>query len=228
MSLDSLASAFYDELCDIYHAEKQLLKALPKMITRASDEKLVEALTTHLEETKRQVERVEAAFGDTGKSPKAKKCEAMAGLIEEAVEMMKEEADPEVMDAVIIGLAQKVEHYEIATYGTLCSWAASLGYRIAKVQLGENLEEEEYADKTLTKVSKRVNERPEPFAEERVVVMSGKTDEFKGKIKEAASALTGNDKLREEGQTDQVVGKTKQPVKKTTEAVKEAVRKVTE
>ena len=161
MSLDSLADAFYDELCDIYHAEKQLLKALPKMVKKATDESLIDALTTHLEETKQQVERVEAAFEDTGKTAKAKKCEAMAGLIEEAEEMMDEEADPEVMDAVIIALAQKVEHYEIATYGTLCSWAASLGYKNAKEQLGENLDEEENADKTLTKVSKAVNRAAE-------------------------------------------------------------------
>ena len=106
---------FTHELCDLYRAEKQLLKALPKMIKKANREKLVEAFTTHLEETKMQVERVEAAFEDTDKAAKAKKCEAMAGLIEEAEEMMAEEADPEVMDAVIIGLAQKVEHYEIAT-----------------------------------------------------------------------------------------------------------------
>ena len=161
MSLDSLADAFYDELCDIYHAEKQLLKAIPKMVKKANDESLVDALSAHLEETKQQVERVEAAFEDTGKSAKSKKCEAMAGLIEEAQEMMGEEAEPEVMDAVIIGLAQKVEHYEIATYGTLCSWADSLGYKNAKKQLGENLAEEEKADKTLTKVSKSVNKAAE-------------------------------------------------------------------
>jgi ferritin-like metal-binding protein YciE len=161
MSLDTLADAFYDELCDIYHAEKQLLKALPKMIKKASDEKLVDALTAHLEETKEQVERVEAAFDETDKPAKAKRCAAMAGLIEEAEEMMGEEADPEVMDAVIIALAQKVEHYEIATYGTLCSWATALGYENAKEQLGENLAEEENADKTLTKVSKSVNKAAE-------------------------------------------------------------------
>ena len=134
------------------------------MVKRANNESLVKALTTHLEETKQQVERVEAAFDDTGKAAKAKKCEAMAGLIEEAQEMMDEEADPEVMDAVIIGLAQKVEHYEIATYGTLCSWAASLGYANAKEQLGENLAEEENADKTLTKVSKALTKPPKRWA----------------------------------------------------------------
>lgn len=161
MSLDSLADAFYSELCDIYHAEKQLLKALPKMIKKATDEKLVAALTTHLEETKLQVERVEAAFEETEKSPKAKKCDAMVGLIEEAQGMMEEDANPEVMDAVIISLAQKVEHYEIASYGTLCSWATSLGYTNAAEQLGENMAEEVNADKILTKVSKNVNRAAE-------------------------------------------------------------------
>ncbi|MDZ4779115.1 MAG: DUF892 family protein [Planctomycetia bacterium] len=118
MPLSTLADAFYDELCDIYHAEKQLVKALPKMAKKASDKKLAEAITEHLEQTKQHVQRVEAAFNDTGKAAKAKKCDAMAGLIEEAKEMMEEDAEPDVMDAVLIGLAQKVEHYEIATYGT--------------------------------------------------------------------------------------------------------------
>jgi ferritin-like metal-binding protein YciE len=157
MSLDSLADAFYDELCDIYHAEKQLLNAMPRMIKSATDSRLVEALTAHLEETKKQVQRLEAAFEDTAKRPKSKKCEAMAGLIKESLQMMEQEADDQVMDAVIIASAQKIEHYEIATYGTLCTWATSLGYTNAKERLGENLNEEESADKTLTKVSKSVN-----------------------------------------------------------------------
>jgi ferritin-like metal-binding protein YciE len=166
MSLDSLDDAFYDELCDIYHAEKQLVKAIPKMVKKATDASLVKGLTAHLEETKKQVERVEAAFEDTGKAAKAKKCEAMAGLIEEAEGMMAEEADPEVMDAVIIGLAQKVEHYEIATYGTLCAWADLLGFKTAKEKLGKNLNEEENANATLTKVSKTVNKGALAVAEE--------------------------------------------------------------
>ena len=107
MSLDTLADAFYDELCDIYHAEKQLLKALPKMAKKASSAKLASAFEAHLAETEEQVGRVEAAFEDTGKAAKAKKCEAMAGLIEEASEMMKEDAEPEVMDAVLISCAKK-------------------------------------------------------------------------------------------------------------------------
>ena len=131
MSLDTLGDAFYDELCDIYHAEKQLVKALPKMAKKASSEDLKAAFEAHLEETEEHVARVEAAFEDTGKAPKAKKCEAMEGLIEEATSMMEEEAEPEVMDAILIGCAQKVEHYKIATYGTLCTWAELLGYKNA-------------------------------------------------------------------------------------------------
>ncbi len=157
MSLDSLADAFYDELCDVYHAEKQLVKALPKMAKKASSPELVKAIEAHLAETKEQVARIEAAFKDTGKAPKAKKCEAMAGLVEEASGMMEEDAEPEVMDAVLIACAQKVEHYEIATYGTLCTWAEQLGYKTAKTSLGKNLAEEEAADKKLTTISKKVN-----------------------------------------------------------------------
>jgi ferritin-like metal-binding protein YciE len=157
MPLDSLADAFYDELCDMYHAEKQLLKALPKMAKKAADETLSAAFEAHLSETEAQIGRVEQAFQDTGKAAKAKKCEAMAGLIKEAQEMTEEDADPEVMDAVLIGLAQKVEHYEIATYGTLCTWAAALGYKTAKKSLGQNLDEEEKADQKLTKISKNIN-----------------------------------------------------------------------
>jgi len=159
MSLETLADAFYDELCDVYHAEKKLLKALPKMAKKACSTKLVEAFKSHLTETEAQVARVEEAFGDTGKSPKAKKCEAMAGLIEEASEMMKEDADSEVMDAVLIAAAQKVEHYEIATYGTLCTWSEILNYKTAKSALGKNLGEEEAADKKLTKLSQKINKK---------------------------------------------------------------------
>ena len=158
MALKTLADAFYDELRDALSAEKQLVRALPKMMKKANSPELKQAFEKHLAETQEQIERVEQAFEDTGKSAKAKKCEAMAGLIEEASSMMEEEADPEVMDAVLIGCAQKVEHYEIATYGTLCTWAKILGYRQAKSLLGENLAEEEKTDKLLTQLSIRINQ----------------------------------------------------------------------
>lgn len=158
MALKTLADAFYDELRDVFSAEKQLTKALPKMAKKATSPELKQAFERHLAETQQQVERVEQAFEDTGKSAKAKKCEAMAGLIEEASSMMEEDADPEVMDAILISCAQKVEHYEIATYGTLCTWAKVLGYTQAKALLGENMNEEEKTDKMLTQLSTRLNQ----------------------------------------------------------------------
>jgi len=158
VALKTLADAFHDELRDVYSAEKQLLRALPKMAKKASSAELKKAFEKHLAETQVQVERVEQAFEDTGKAAKAKKCEAMAGLIEEASSMMEEEADPEVMDAILIACAQKVEHYEIATYGTLCTWAKLLGYTNAKSVLGQNLAEEEKTDKALTQLSTKVNQ----------------------------------------------------------------------
>ena len=156
--MKTLADAFYDELQDMYSAEKQLVKAIPQMANKATCEKLTAAFQQHLEQTKVQVERVEKAFEDTGKAPKAKTCEAMKGLITEAESMMEEDADSEVMDSILIALAQKIEHYEIATYGTLCTWAEQLGYSNAKKYLGQNMDEEEKTDKALTKLSVAKNQ----------------------------------------------------------------------
>ncbi len=157
MAIKNLQDLFYDELRDIYHAEMQLLKALPKMAKAASSEKLRQAFESHLEETQRQVERIETAFQDTGKAPRAKKCEAMEGLLKEASSCMEEDMEPHVMDAVLIACAQKVEHYEIATYGTLCTWARLLEYDNALAQLKETINEEENADKKLTQLSQKIN-----------------------------------------------------------------------
>ena len=158
MSLDNLADAFYDELRDVLSAERQLTKALPKMAKKASSDQLREAFEAHLQETKQQIERVEQAFEETGKAARSKKCEAMAGLVEEAEEMLKEADASEVLDAVMIASAQKVEHYEIATYGTLCTWAKCLGYEKALQLLKQNLSEEEATDKKLTKLSQKINQ----------------------------------------------------------------------
>lgn len=148
-----LHKLFEEELKDIYWAEKALTKAIPKMIKNATSEELIEALEDHLEETQGHVQRVEQVFELLGKSPQAKKCEAMEGLIKEAEEIM-EESDPGVMcDAGIILAAQKVEHYEIATYGTLCTFAKTLGLDEIKDILGDTLEEEKTADETLTGVA---------------------------------------------------------------------------
>ncbi len=158
MPMNTLADAFYDELRDVLSAEKQLLKALPKMAKAANCEKLTAAIEEHLSETKQQVERVEHAFEDTGKAAKAKTCEAMKGLITEAEDMLKEDGEAAVKDALIIACAQKVEHYEIATYGTLCTWAKALGYDRALELLKQNIAEEEAADEKLTQLSEAINQ----------------------------------------------------------------------
>jgi ferritin-like metal-binding protein YciE len=158
MSLDTLADAFHEELRDVLSAERQLIKALPKMIKHASCEQLKQALTDHLAETEKQIERVEQAFQDTGKAPRAKTCNAMKGLIEEADEMLKQEAESAVRDALIIACSQKIEHYEIATYGTLCTWAKSLGYDDALKLLKQNIAEEELADQKLSELAISINQ----------------------------------------------------------------------
>jgi len=157
MPLSTLRNAFYNELRDVLSAEKQLLDALPKMSQMASSPELRKIFETHLEETEMQVERVENAFEETGKAAHAKKCVAMAGLIKEGESIMEEDADEAVMDALLIAAAQKIEHYEIATYGTLCTWAELLGYKNAKAALGKNIAEEEAADRKLTAISKKLN-----------------------------------------------------------------------
>jgi ferritin-like metal-binding protein YciE len=159
MPIETLADAFYDELRDVLSAEKQLTKALPKMAKNATDVKLRKAFETHLAETEKHVERVEQAFEETGKAARAKTCEAMKGLIAEASNVLEEDAAPEVLDALLIAAAQKVEHYEIATYGTLCTWAESLGYANALKLLRQNMAQEEAADEKLTMIAENVNAR---------------------------------------------------------------------
>jgi ferritin-like metal-binding protein YciE len=157
MALENLADLFYEELRDVLSAERQLVKALPKMAAKASNENLAKAFEEHLAQTEKQAERVEQAFAETGKTARAKTCEAMKGLIEEASSMMKEKAEPEVMDAALIASAQKVEHYEIASYGTLCTWAKALGYTQALQLLKQNMSEEVDTDQLLTNLSETVN-----------------------------------------------------------------------
>ncbi len=157
MPLNDLADLFHDELRDILSAERQLIEALPRMVEKASSEELKQAFAKHLEQTRAQATRVEDAFADTGKSARAKTCEAMKGLIKEAASMMEEKAVAEVMDAALIACAQKVEHYEIATYGTLCTWAKLLGYTEALELLKLNLNEEEETDQALSQLAETVN-----------------------------------------------------------------------
>lgn len=148
-----LMKLFENELKDIYWAEKALTQAIPKMKEKASNEELIQALEHHLEETKEHVERIERVFESLGEKASDKKCEAMAGLIKEAKEIM-EECEPGAMcDAGIITAAQKVEHYEIASYGSLRTFAQTLGFSTAVHLLEQTLDEEKSANKKLSEVA---------------------------------------------------------------------------
>jgi ferritin-like metal-binding protein YciE len=153
MKIDSLQKLYVEELKDLYSAEKQLLKALPKMAKAASSPELQSAFREHLEQTKGQVERLERIFEALDKSPKGKKCKAMEGLVEEGAELMGEDADPDVLDAGLIAAAQKVEHYEIAGYGTVRTYAQLLGEAAAADLLQQTLDEEGQTDKKLTELA---------------------------------------------------------------------------
>lgn len=148
-----LMKLFVDELKDIYWAENKLTEAIPKMAKKATDEKLVKALEDHLAETKDQISRLDKVFKSIDMKPEGVKCEAMAGLVKEGEEIMKECDEGAMRDAGIISAAQKVEHYEIASYGTLCQFAERLGLSEAKELLGSILEEEKAADEKLTQIA---------------------------------------------------------------------------
>lgn len=153
MELDSLRALYVDELKDLYSAEKQLVKALPKMARKATDPRLKKALTNHLRETEGHVDRLEQIFESLEASPRGKKCVGMEGLIEEAQELMGEDAEDEVLDAGIISKAQHVEHYEMAGYGTVRTYAEILGETRHAKLLQQTLDEEGKADNLLTQLA---------------------------------------------------------------------------
>jgi ferritin-like metal-binding protein YciE len=153
MSLDSLQALFIDELKDIYNGEKQLLIALPRMAKAAESSELSQAFTKHLKETEGQVQRLETILKALGQAVRGKQCKGMEGIIEEGKEKMEEKGgDGSVLDAALIASAQKVEHYEIATYGCLRTYAQLLGHDQAAKLLEQTLAEEEAADKKLTQL----------------------------------------------------------------------------
>ena len=151
-----LRDLFINELKDIYWAEKALTKAIPKMIKNASAPELVSALTGHLEVTKEHVTRLEEVFNSISEKAVAIKCEAMAGLTKEAEEIMEQTEEGVVRDAGIISAGQKVEHYEIATYGTLCAFAKTLGEHDAAALLQQTLDEEKEADEELSEIAESI------------------------------------------------------------------------
>jgi ferritin-like metal-binding protein YciE len=150
MSADNLREALVEEIRDLYNAEKQLVKALPKMAKGAESDELREAFEEHLQETEGQVTRLERVFEMLEEKPRGKHCAGMAGIIEEGSEKLQEDMEGSVLDACLIGAAQKVEHYEICAYGTAIAWAEALGLSEVVDVLNESLEEEKAADEKLT------------------------------------------------------------------------------
>ena len=156
MSMDSLRDLYVDELKDLYNAENQLLKALPKMAKKASAPELRQAFTDHLEQTRGHVDRLEQIFEELGEKPSGKTCKAMKGLVEEGKEIIEEDGDDSVLDAALIGAAQRVEHYEIAGYGVVRTFASLLGEDEAMGLLQRTLNEEGETDKKLTRLAETV------------------------------------------------------------------------
>lgn len=153
MSIDHLRSAYEEQLKDMYSAEKQLTEALPRLAKAAASQDLKQAFEQHLQATERHFNTVGQLLSQMGVNPGNKKCKGMEGLVEEASEVLKEKGDADARDAALIGAAQKAEHYEIATYGTLCAWAETLGENDAAKKLRALLEEERQADTTLTQIA---------------------------------------------------------------------------
>jgi ferritin-like metal-binding protein YciE len=156
MKLDSLRTLWVEEMRDLYNAENQLLKALPKLAKTASTPELKQAFESHLEETRTHVERLDEIFDKLGKKPGGKTCKAMKGLVEEGSEMMQQDGPDSVIDAGIIAAAQRVEHYEIAGYGAARTFASILGEDEAEDLLQETLDEEGAADEKLTEIAESI------------------------------------------------------------------------
>lgn len=149
----TLHEAFIEELRDTYDAEKQLIKALPKLAKASASPDLRAAFESHLEETRGHVDRLEQVFESLDEKPRGKHCEGIAGIIEEGKSMMEEEFDDATMDACLIAAGQRAEHYEMAAYGTLIAWAQSMGHNEATNLLQEILDEEKAADKKLSSLA---------------------------------------------------------------------------
>ena len=158
--IKTLDDLFVHTLQDIYYAENQITKALPKMISQASDPQLKQGFETHLRETENQIKRLEQVFQMLGDQPKAVDCPAIDGIIKEANEIAGEIADKDVLDAALLAAAQAVEHYEISRYGTLIAWARRLGHNNVVSLLQQTLDEEKATDKRLNEIAEsKVNQK---------------------------------------------------------------------
>lgn len=170
MEISSLQELYVDQLKDLYDAEHQIIKALPQMIDKAESEDLKDALNEHLEVTKQQANRIERIFSDMGGKAKAEKCKGMQGVIAEGDDLIGDIEDPVVRDAAIIASAQRVEHYEMAGYGTARTYATQLGEDEAAELLQQTLDEEKEADKKLTDLAREINQEAAEGAEEEEAV----------------------------------------------------------
>ncbi len=155
MALKTMQDLFEHELQDLYSAEQQIIQALPEMMQATSNQELKNAFQQHLEETKGQVQRLEQIAQQVGINPQGEQCKAMAGLIEEGRTLLNEQAEPAVLDAALIGAAQRIEHYEIAGYGTARTFARTLGNQEAAQLLQQTLEEEAQTDEKLTRLAEQ-------------------------------------------------------------------------
>ena len=153
----ALRELYLDELKDLYDAENRLVKALPKLAKEAESQELRAGIEEHLEQTKGHVDRLREIFDAMGEKPSGKRCAAMVGLLEEGDEMMEEDFETGVKDAALISAAQRVEHYEIAAYGCVRTWAGLLGEKEAEALLQQTLDEEKETDKKLTELSQEIN-----------------------------------------------------------------------
>ncbi|HEY2854469.1 MAG TPA: ferritin-like domain-containing protein [Gemmatimonadaceae bacterium] len=195
MEMESLKELYIDELKDLYSAEKQLVKALPKMAKNATNPELKDAFTTHLQETEGHVERLEQIFEMLGERPGGKKCKGMEGLVEEAKELLEEDATEAVLDAGMISKAQHVEHYEMAGYGTVRTYARLLGLDDQADLLQETLDEEGHANELLTQIAESsVNLEAEAGSEDEESTSSGSDRQVPRKVsrESARTSARGN------------------------------------
>lgn len=207
MKLTTLDALFHHELKDLYDAEHQIVKALPKLAAAAQNPELAEAFEEHLAQTREHISRLESVFGEIGQSPSREPCAGMKGLIEEGGKTLNEDADPVVKDAALIAAAQRVEHYEMAVYGTLRTWARILGYEESARLLEETLDEEEGTDSALTGIATKIN--PEAAAGEDTAEPADRGRETGRK------AATGNATRSQSGATAKKPGQRQRTSKST-------------
>jgi ferritin-like metal-binding protein YciE len=203
MEMESLKELYIDELKDLYSAEKQLVKALPKMAKNATNPELKDAFTTHLQETEGHVERLEQIFEMLGERPGGKKCKGMEGLVEEAKDLLEEDATEAVLDAGMISKAQHVEHYEMAGYGTVRTYARLLGLDDQADLLQETLDEEGHANELLTQIAESsVNLEAEGGSEDDESTSSGSDRQVPRKVsRESARTSAGGNRSRSTSRT---------------------------